>query len=211
MKYLFITVLVMVGLAGSGQVVGELRPYDSTRIFVHGTKPETFNASKFIQPIGTQEFRLNLDSIKKVNLELYNYWMRLLGRDTIPICRHIYVAVESDTVLGDAGGGTDAVARVGFHDGKEVVCVKCRHVKNQIIDYNWRFGQGSGITTRRDTTYVTGSGYKLFWHPDPARMTVAEKEVIIGTGSHGRVELADPKDKKRLRLSGKKRVWKTKQ
>lgn len=104
-------------------------------------KGEAFDASKIIRPIATTEVRLNLDSIKKVNLELYNYWMRLLGNDTIPICKHIYVATEQSEITVKYTMPTFTLANIptgtktGKHEGQEIVCVKCFHITKQILDY----------------------------------------------------------------------------
>lgn len=98
-------------------------------------------------------------------------------------CKHIYVAIEPDTVLGDMGSGHDALARVGFHDGKEVVCLKCHHVKNQIIDYDWFWRRrpadlrvGYGMDNRPDTLYFDSTKNQMrlksagrFWSPVEAK------------------------------------------
>lgn len=139
MKYLFVAVMFFASNAGA-QTVGELQ-FDKMPINVHGPKTETFDVGKFICPIAITEFRLNLDSIKKVNLELYNYWMRLLGNDTVPICKHIYVAVEPVEVKISYTMPTYTLANIpretkkGKHEGQEIVCVKCFHVRKQILDY----------------------------------------------------------------------------
>lgn len=67
---------------------------------------------------------------------------RLVTADTSK-CKHIYIAVEQPEVKASFSFFTvDTVVYPpsGKRDGKELVCVKCFHLRKQIIDY----GDGSG-------------------------------------------------------------------
>lgn len=50
-------------------------------------------------------------------------------------CKHIYVAVEQSETNVDFGFISLGNWRIGKQEGKEIVCVKCYHVRKQIVDY----------------------------------------------------------------------------
>lgn len=49
-------------------------------------------------------------------------------------CKHIYVAVEQPEVSGETGAVL-SLGRFGKHEGRDIVCVKCLHLRKQIVNY----------------------------------------------------------------------------
>lgn len=91
-------------------------------------------------------------------------------------CKHIYVAVEPERVKVAKGSVILTTIGGGDTKGKSIVCLKCQHVTNQVIDYTEpvpsmlimpSFGQGSGGITELDTTIGNGqlrlSGAVQIW------------------------------------------------
>lgn len=60
-------------------------------------------------------------------------WRRMPAYDTLK-CKHIYVAVEQPEVSGETGAVL-SLGRFGKHEGRDIVCVKCLHVRKQIVSY----------------------------------------------------------------------------
>lgn len=152
MKHLITISLLLFSFCSFGQVPREIREYDSTIIWIHNPMRQSFNIdsvkkkspkfSKWIMDIlredsvtifwhggDRREFE-QLDSVKSLTIRGYSGPLKL----TLKVCQHIYVAVEQPEV----NGGTFSVLSIGKfgkHEGKEIVCIKCHHLRKQIVDY----------------------------------------------------------------------------
>lgn len=98
-------------------------------------------------------------------------WLRGARPELIK-CKHIYVAVEPDTVFEshDASGGPS----YGFGPrptGKKILCVKCHVITAQMITSKYPSGRSKVVSVDSVKMWLgyspirSDEGYKLFWHP----------------------------------------------
>lgn len=139
MKHLITISLLLFSFCSFGQTVGELRFDTAGKIWKRGPVIETFNPIIFWHS-GDQGGCEQLDSVKSLTIRGYSGPLKL----TLKVCQHIYVAVEQPEVNG--GFSTLSIGHFGKHEGKEIVCIKCHHVRKQIVDYGQAGQLGPRLT-----------------------------------------------------------------
>lgn len=114
MKYLFIATILLFSFCSFGQIPDSTWKVDTVqRVWRHAISRETIPYDKL-----SPAMRKFIDTL---------------------ICKHIYVAVEQPEIKVEYPRSMKLAIfeapKTGKHEGQEIVCVKCFHIRKQVIDY----------------------------------------------------------------------------
>lgn len=84
---------------------------------------------QYVDPANVRKFDSTVIFVTGLARESF----RLVTADTLK-CKHIYVAVEQPEINGETGAVL-SLGRFGKHEGRDIVCVKCHHLRKQIVNY----------------------------------------------------------------------------